>query len=62
VWIASSPQQWLEAIEHLCRHDDAWRDCSAAAHSYARTAWSRQRGLELMAAALERLHLPLSLP
>jgi GT2 family glycosyltransferase len=62
VWIASSPQQWLEAIEHLCRHDDAWRDCSAAAHRYARTAWSRQRGLELMAAALERLHLPLSLP
>jgi O-antigen biosynthesis protein len=60
VWIAQGPGQWLEGIEHLCHHDDAWHALSAAAHRYARTTWSRQRGLELMAAALERLHLPVS--
>jgi GT2 family glycosyltransferase len=59
VWIAHGPQQWLEGIERLCSDDQIWRAHSEAAHHYARTTWSRQRGLELMAAALERLNLPL---
>jgi hypothetical protein len=62
VWIAHGPQQWLEGIERLCSDDQLWRTHSEAAHRFARATWSRQRGLELMAAALERLHLPLTLP
>jgi GT2 family glycosyltransferase len=62
VWIASTPEQWLEGIGRLCGDDDLWHAHSAAAHRYARATWSHQRGLELMAAALERLHLPHTLP
>jgi glycosyltransferase involved in cell wall biosynthesis len=62
VWIAREPGHWLEAIEHLCRDDDTWRAMSEAAHRYARTTWSRQRGLERMAEALQRLQLPAQLP
>jgi hypothetical protein len=62
VWIAANPHQWLEGIERLCSDDQLWHAHSEAAHRYARSTWSRQRGLELMAAALERLHLPLTLP
>ena len=62
VWIAQQPEHWLEAIEELCRNDDRWRAMSAAAHRYARTTWSRQRGLERMAEALQRLQLPAQLP
>lgn len=62
VWIAQQPEHWREAIEELCRNDDRWRAMSAAAHRYARTTWSRQRGLERMAEALQRLQLPAQLP
>jgi hypothetical protein len=62
VWIAREPAEWLAAIEHLCRDAEAWHACSAAAHRYARATWSRERGLDLMAAALERLHLPVQQP
>jgi hypothetical protein len=62
VWIAHEPAEWLEAIEHLTSHPEAWQACSDAAHRYARSTWSRQRGLALMAAALERLHLPVQRP
>lgn len=62
IWIAHQPHQWISAIEELCRNDERWQAMSAASHRYARSQWSRQRGLELMAEALQRLHLPVRLP
>jgi hypothetical protein len=35
---------------------------SEAAFSYARATWSRERGVQLMAEALEALGLPLQRP
>jgi len=62
VVIANSPDQWIGAILELTSNDDAWRAMSAAAHTYAAQTWSRSRGLRLMAEALQRLDLPVSLP
>ncbi len=62
VLIAGSPAQWCEAILKLDGDDDAWRTMSAAAFAYARTTWSRESGLGLMADALTRLQLPLRIP
>ena len=58
VVIARNPGQWIEAILRLDSDDDAWRAMSEAAHAYARHTWSRSRGLQLMAEALQRLDLP----
>ena len=58
VLIARSPDDWLQAVEQLCRDDGQWRALSEAAHRYARDTWSRERGLQLMGAALQRLNLP----
>jgi len=56
--IAEDPDQWITAIEELCRDDALWQAMSAASHRYARSTWSHQRGLSLMAEALRRLQLP----
>jgi len=56
--IATDPHQWIEAIVDLCHDDALWHSLSAASHRYARSTWSRQRGLSLMAEALKRLRLP----
>jgi glycosyltransferase involved in cell wall biosynthesis len=61
IWIARQPAEWIEAIERLHSNDSLWQQLSEAAHSYARSTWSRERGLELMAEALQRLQLPASL-
>ncbi len=58
IWIAEQPTQWIEAIEQLCSQDDLWQALSQASHRYARSTWSRERGLALMADALQRLKLP----
>lgn len=57
VWIASSAEAWLEGIELLCSNDDRWQAMSHAAHHYARSRWSREQGITLMANALQRLGL-----
>jgi hypothetical protein len=62
IWIARSDQDWLEAIEALYSDDTLWRSMSEASHRYARDTWSRERGLNLMADALQRLHLPIHRP
>ena len=59
VTIARSPEQWIEAILRLEGDDGAWRAMSEAAFSYAGRTWSRDRGLQLMAEALQRLDLPI---
>lgn len=58
IWIAHDPDQWREAVAELCRNDRRWQAMSEAAHRYARTTWSRERGLEQMRRALQRLKLP----
>ncbi len=58
VLIARSPDDWCQAVLHLDGDDDAWRAMAAAAFTYARATWSRERGLDLMADALDRLDLP----
>lgn len=60
--IAHTTEDWIQAVEQLCRDDDQWRAMSAAAHRYAKATWSRERGLELMAQALQRLNLPVRSP
>jgi GT2 family glycosyltransferase len=60
VSIASTATAWIEATVSLCNNDLQWQVMSDAAHSYARSRWSRQRGLALMAEALQRLQLPIS--
>ncbi len=59
VFIAQDPQAWCDHIAGLIHDDDLWRRTSSAAHEHARSHYSREKGLELMAAALERLDLPL---
>ena len=58
ILIASSPQEWLQAVLQLCGDDHQWQQLSSAAHRYARDTWSRPQGLRLMRQALERLGLP----
>lgn len=58
VFIAPQPGRWIEAIAHLVDDDLLWHRCSEAALDHARRHYSRQQGLELMAAALTRLDLP----
>jgi glycosyltransferase involved in cell wall biosynthesis len=58
VLIARSPDDWCQAVLRLDGYDDAWHAIGAAALAYARTTWSRERGLALMADALARLDLP----
>ncbi|MCP9817470.1 glycosyltransferase [Synechococcus sp. GreenBA-s] len=58
IWIARTPGEWQEAIERLCHDDALWHQLSGAAHHYARSTWSREQGLALMAEALQRLGLP----
>jgi GT2 family glycosyltransferase/glycosyltransferase involved in cell wall biosynthesis len=58
VWIASTPEQWVEAIEQLCSNPQAWQRMSTAAHAYAREHFGRAQGLALMREALRRLDLP----
>ena len=59
VLIASSVDTWLEQIQRLLHDDALWRRLSAASLSHARQHYSRQRGRQLMAQALQRLGLPL---
>ncbi len=58
VLIARSPDDWCQAVLQLNDDDDAWRAMGAAAFRYASATWSRERGLALMADALDRLQLP----
>ncbi len=60
--IARTMEDWMQAVEQLCCDDDQWRAMSAAGHRYAQHTWSRERGLELMAQALQRLNLPVRSP
>jgi hypothetical protein len=62
IWIARRDQDWLEAIEALYADQTLWRSMSEASFRYARDTWSRERGLSLMADALQRLQLPTQLP
>jgi GT2 family glycosyltransferase len=57
VWLARTPDQWLEGITHLCRHDASWQAMSTAAHGFARCHYGREQGLSLMRSAFERLGL-----
>lgn len=58
ILIARRPDEWIATIEPLLTDDALWQQISASAHHFARGTWSRDRGLELMATALERLGLP----
>jgi len=62
IWIARCDHDWLEAIESLYSDNNLWRSMSEASHRYARDTWSRERGLSLMATALQRLNLPIHRP
>ena len=55
---AASPQEWLIHVGTLLHDDAAWLAMSAAALAHAREHFSRQRGLQRMAEALQRLGLP----
>lgn len=58
VLIAASAERWVEQIQRLLHDDDLWQRLSAAGLAHARQHYSRQRGRELMAQALQRLGLP----
>jgi GT2 family glycosyltransferase len=62
IHIAHTTEDWIQAVEQLCCDNDQWCAMSAAAHRYAKATWSRERGLELMAQALQRLNLPVRSP
>jgi GT2 family glycosyltransferase len=62
VVIARQGAEWQAAIATLLDDDTAWQAMSEAAFSYARATWSRERGVQLMAEALEALGLPLQRP
>jgi glycosyltransferase involved in cell wall biosynthesis len=57
-FVARTPEQWVEAMDHLCGNPLDWEHMSAAAHSFAREHFSRAKGLALMREALQRLELP----
>ncbi|WFN58388.1 glycosyltransferase [Synechococcus sp. CCFWC 502] len=59
VFIARQSSEWEQAIANLIHDDQLWTRCSQAALEHARSHYSRQRGLELMADALAQLHLPM---
>ena len=58
VLIATSPAQWLDAINQLCGKPEAWRSMSSAAHAFAREHYGPERGLERMRSALQSVALP----
>jgi len=60
IQVAREPEQWIKFIQELCSNETLWQAMSEASHRYASSTWSRERGLELMAEALQRLHLPVS--
>ncbi|MGB7565696.1 MAG: glycosyltransferase [Prochlorococcaceae cyanobacterium] len=62
VFIAKTPEQWVQSIGDLVRDDALWLRCSRAALVHSREHHSLQRGLELMAEALGQLGLPLRAP
>jgi glycosyltransferase involved in cell wall biosynthesis len=57
VFIAADPEAWCTAVADLLTDDPLWERTSAAALEHARERYSRHRGLELMASALERIDL-----
>ncbi|SBO44338.1 glycosyltransferase [Cyanobium sp. NIES-981] len=57
ILIARGPDDWLAALDRLLGDDGGWEEMSQAAFRYARTTWSRERGIAMMAEALERLGL-----
>jgi GT2 family glycosyltransferase len=58
VLMAAGVESWLQQIQRLLHDDDLWRRISAAGLAHARQHYSRDRGQELMAQALQRLGLP----
>ncbi|WP_231605192.1 glycosyltransferase [Synechococcus sp. CBW1006] len=58
VFLARTPAEWCEAVRQLHTCATTWEAMSAASFRYARSTWSRERGLALMADALGRLQLP----
>jgi glycosyltransferase involved in cell wall biosynthesis len=62
VFIAKTPEQWVQSIGDLVQDDALWLRCSTAALVHSREHHSLQRGLELMAEALGQLGLPLRAP
>jgi hypothetical protein len=56
--IATSPEQWLDAINQLCGKPEDWHSMSSAAHAFARDHYGPKRGLERMRAALQTVALP----
>ncbi len=57
MFIAREPEAWCDAITDLIADDDLWSRTSEAAREHARAHFSRRRGRELMAAALESVGL-----
>ena len=51
--IAETPTQWAIAVEALYNNPRLWEDISRAARDFARTAYSFERGQELMTEALK---------
>jgi glycosyltransferase involved in cell wall biosynthesis len=62
VWIARTPADWLEAVSELCSNDSLWQEMSRAAQRFTAEHYSRNRGLQMMRDAFERLQLPVESP
>jgi glycosyltransferase involved in cell wall biosynthesis len=62
VWIARTPADWLEAVSELCSNDSLWQEMSRASQRFTAEHYSRNRGLQMMQDAFERLELPVGSP
>lgn len=62
VFIANDREDWLEHIVQLSKDDQLWQQLSVASQAFARTNYSRSKGLQLMRSAFERLGLKVPLP
>ena len=59
VFIADSPSAWVDHITVLLQDDAVWQQMSHRALVHCRSRYSRERGVALMAGALQQLGLPM---
>jgi glycosyltransferase involved in cell wall biosynthesis len=55
--VATTPAQWVDAVELLYNNSEAWSKQQHAAWAYTQTEFSLARGCELMQAALEMVDI-----